>query len=246
MRNVLKLIRPSFHAIKQDKVNILLAMIPIIIGLTFYGLFGTWFFSTLMGQGQAFIESNLGQGDLGSILYYIVGVILSVLLFFIVNYTFVLFVTLISSPFNDLLSSRIEKKHLGKELPNLGESFSGMFKKLLFTLGNEIKKISLILFISFVAFTLGYIPLLTPLSFLLTAILLGVGFADYTWSRRDLKFRACMGDIKGNILGYSLSGMFFFVLVSIPVLNLVVNPMATSFYTLFYLENHDHRPQVTQ
>jgi uncharacterized protein involved in cysteine biosynthesis len=73
-----------------------------------------------------------------------------------------------------------------------------------------------------------------------------MGFVDYSWSRHNIKFKDCLKDIRGHIFGYSLGGVFFFVLVSIPIINLIVSPLATSYFTLLWLENNEYRNKITE
>ncbi|MCT4643283.1 MAG: EI24 domain-containing protein [Bacteriovoracaceae bacterium] len=239
MKNVFLTFRPSLDQITKNKINLILAIIPIILGGFLYYKFGSWFYSTIMDYGQNLINDYVSQGTMGSIVYYILATLVTVLLFLLVNWTFVLSVSVIASPFNDMLSSRIEKQLQGKELEGVSDTFKQLILKSIKTILNEVKKISFILTLSIIAFVLGYFPILAPISILINVILLSVSFIDYSWSRNDISFKECRKDIRKNILGYSISGGFFFVLVSIPLVNLVVPPLATSFYTVLWVKNNE-------
>ncbi len=246
MKNALSVFRPAFKELTKDKVNFLLTLIPILIGILIYYFLGSWLYGSVLTKGQELISSYVSEGGFGTVVYYIVAAVVSVLLFLLVNWTFVLVVSVIASPFNDLLSSRIEKTFLGKENRILSEAFNGFFSGIFGVVFNEIKKVSLILVLSIIAFLFGYIPLLAPVSLFITILLLAMGFIDYSWSRHDIRFRDCVKDVKSNLWGYSLGGVFFFVLVSIPIINLIVSPLATSYFTLLWLENNEYRSKITE
>ena len=77
--------------------------------------------------------------------------IIAVLLYFIVGYTFVLIVSIISSPFNDAISSRVEKNLGGIAPEKLPQAFKLLIKNSLKNITNEIKKVCFILFLASIA-----------------------------------------------------------------------------------------------
>ncbi len=240
IKNALTSLKPSVQNIVGNKGNLFLALIPILIGILVFALLGSWAYGPLMDEGRVMIDNYLSEGALGSVVYYLIVAVLSVLLFFVVNWTFVLVVTVLASPFNDMLSKRVEKLLKGEELESFAASFAEITKTFLKTLFEEIKKISLILLLSLVAFVIGYIPILTPLSLAITVILLAISFIDYSWSRHSISFSACIKDTKRNLLSYGLGGAFFFALVSIPIVNLLVSSWATSYFTVLWVKNNEH------
>lgn len=246
MKNALASFKPALKELTKNKVNFILTIVPVTIGIFIYFFLGSWLYGSVLSKGQELISSYISEGGFGTVVYYIVAAVVSILLFLLVNWTFVLVVSIIASPFNDLLSSRIEKSFLGQDNDKISEAFGGFFSNIFGIIFNELKKVSLILFLSIIAFLIGYIPLLTPISLFITVILLAMGFVDYSWSRHNIKFRDCLRDIKAHMWGYSLGGVFFFVLVSIPIINLIVSPLATSYFTLLWLENNEHRNKITQ
>lgn len=241
IKNAVTTFKPAFGNVFRDKVNFILTAIPIFIGILAYALLGTWVYGSVMTEGKALIDQYVSEGSLGSIVYYFVALILSVLLFFIVNWTFVLLVSVVSSPFNDVLSRRTEKIMKGENLETLVESFTLVGQNFVATIFNEIKKVAFILILSIVAMVFGYIPILTPLSVVITVLLLAVQFVDYSWSRHGLTFGSCLKDMKSNLIDYGLGGGFFFLLVSVPIINLIVPPVATSYFTILWVKNNESR-----
>src|SRR5690606_12579225 len=154
-------------------------------------------------------------------------------------------ISVIASPFNDMISSRIEKIINGQPLPSLGPAFNSIFKDIFFTIFNEIRKLSVIFLVTIFALVLNFIPLLTPISLFLTVLLVAVAYLDYSWSRHNMILKACLKDVSGNFLTYAVGGAFFFFLISIPVLNLLVPSWATSYFTMVWVKNNAHRNQIT-
>lgn len=246
MKNALASFRPALSMIVKNKVNLILSVIPIIIGILLYWFAGSAIYETVMTEGRELISQYIKEGTWGAIVYYLVATIFTVMLFFIVNWTFVLFVALLASPFNDVLSGRVEKLLKGEEPLNFSQTMGDVGSNVIQTLFNEIKKILLILFLTMISVIFGYIPFLTPISIIIAIILLSVEFLDFSWSRHEMTFGDCMKDIKRNMFSYLLGGGFFFILVSIPVINLIVPPLATSYFTILWVKSHEDRNQVTR
>lgn len=237
------IIRSFSEAIKiffKDKVILAMGMIPIAIGTGLYILLGSWAYGLVSGKGREYVEGLIGSDSGASVLYWILFIFVSVVLFFIVNFTFVMIVSVLAAPFNDVISSRVEKKHLGlndkdEPAPGFKEALNNLFSMIF----NELKKVLLILFLTVFAIGLNLIPLLAPVSFVITALLLAIQFVDYSWSRHNLPYRRCFKDIMRNLFHYSVGGAVFFFLMSIPGVNLFCIPLAVIYFTLIW----SHRNQ---
>lgn len=245
LKNALTSVQPASKQIFKDKINLLLAFVPVLIGVILYYFLGTWIYGTAMDQGQMLIKEYVSEGTMGTIVYYIVAAILTVMIYFLVNWTFVILVATIASPFNDMLSQRIEKNLQGKQPEGLNQTLKQMIGQFISTLLNELKKVSFIIVLSVLALLLGFFPLLTPISVFLSVLLLSVQFLDYNWSRHDLAFKSCINDVRKNIIGYTIGGAFFFVIVSVPVVNLIVPPLATSYFTILWIKNNEYINQAS-
>jgi CysZ protein len=222
----------SIKMMKKDKVNILLCLAPIIIGIIIYFTLGKFFYSDLKDWIHALVTSKITSDTWGAVLYYIFMAILWILIFFIVNWTFVLLVSLVASPFNDLLSERCEKMIQGEIPGSAINSLKQRFGIILKIIFNEVKKLSFIISLSLIAFVLNFFPLFTPLTLVLTSILMAINFLDYSWSRHHLTLSECLSEIKKNFWIYTLSGFAFMFLMTIPVANLIALPFGVVFFTL--------------
>lgn len=231
---IVTLFAKSLKTIFSDKMLLLLSLIPVLIGIFIYWFLGAWIYGQL-DIGVKWLTSYLGGSEDAGIISWIIGVIFGLIFYFLVNWTFVMIVSVVASPFNDLISSRVETKHFNGETVEIVSSkfLSRIFK----IVWNEIKKVILILLMTLVAALAGFIPVVGPfISIALSGILLAIQFVDYSWSRRELTSKECVADAKKNILYYGLSGAGFVVLISIPIVNLLTLPLAVVYYTFMFLE----------
>ncbi len=233
-----------FKAIKYiftDKHCFALTMIPVLIGLAIYSLGITSLFSWIGSFKFSWIAKFLGADSwIISTLAWILKAIVGFLAYFIVNWTFVLFVSAIGCLFNDYISERAEKIYLGQPLPPINKAFSKWSSKFIFIIFNEVKKISFILVFTLIAYVLNFIPMLVPISLGLSFLLVSAQFVDYTWYRYELSFTQCLSDTKKNSFGYLLSGALYFALINVPVINLFVPAIATAHYSIDFAKKNSH------
>lgn len=234
MNHIFKSFPLAFKMIFKDPVNLLLALFPTVIALFLY------FFtvSTIYRNSDRFITMFRGYvytSDQADLFAKILTAVLIIFLFLLMSWTFIIVVGIIAAPFNSMLSSRIEKKLLlqvsddskKEALQKIGQSLGQTFK-------NEFKKLIFIIIVGAAAFVLNLIPVLYPVGILLVAILFAVQFVDYSWSRHEMNFGACLKDVLINIIPYSISGFFFLLLVTVPIINALVPALATSYYTVLW------------
>ena len=146
------------------------------------------------------------------------------------NWTFVLIVSLFAAPFNDFLSESIADELEGKPY----KRDRGFWNEIFPFVWNETKKISVIVFLSLIAFTISFIPILLPISLCISFMLIAAQFADYSWSREKLTLKECINDMRMNFFKYCFSGALFFLLISVPMVNLFVPAWATAHFTLLF------------
>lgn len=239
MKHLVSSFGEAFSVLKRDKIIAVISMVPIIIGVVLYYFLGQLIFTDLLDWINAYVNSKISSDGLGKVIGWVIAGVLTAVMYFVVSWTFVLIVSLIASPFNDIISNRTEKLIKGQVPESLDKSFGRLMKRLAFTLINELKKISFILFMTVVAVVLNFIPILTPVSFLLSALLLAVGFVDYSWSRHELEFRGCLDSVRKSFLGFAISGSIFMGLIAIPIVNLFTLPYAVIYYTIFFNRNNE-------
>jgi uncharacterized protein involved in cysteine biosynthesis len=219
-------------------------MIPAIVALVLYAMLGGYVLTKGMGAAEALIMQYVISKDAGMILYYIVSGLLVFMFFLLVNWTFVLCLGILASPFNDMISARIEKKMRGDVVgSDRNATFSAVFSRLGQTLKNEFKKIAVILIFTVMATALNFIPLLYPLAIALLALLMSSQFLDYSWSRHDWPASRCFKDVIKHLPSNLTSGLIFLVLIAVPFLNALVPALATSYYTVLW-NKRQSLPQI--
>ena len=235
MSRPIKAVHKSLSLLKEDKVILLLSMIPVLIGIIAYYYIGNLFYVDFLEWGKSLVAEKVNNSEWLSYVSWIFTAILTVILYFLVSWTFVLFVSIVSSPFNDIISGRVEKRLLGEPSPDFDTD--KFFKRMLKVLANEAKKISFIILLSILSFVIGlFFP---PVSFGISALLLAVSFLDYAWARKNLSFSACVGSLRRSFLTYLFTGCVFMALISMPILNLFILPFAVIYYSvLFYTKEN--------
>ena len=230
----------ALSVMKKDKIIILFSLVPVLVGAILFYFLGDWVVNDVSTWGKQWIEQQVGSGGWSSFFSYLLIGILWISLFFVINWFFVLVVSIIASPFNDAISNRVEKQLHGEPAPTVGESFGRMAKNFVMTLFNEVKKVLFIVVMTLLAFALSFIPMLVPISIALSAVLLAVGFLDYSWSRHNMQFRECLGDLRKSLLSYGISGGIFMAVIAVPIINLFVLPYATTYYTIMFCHKRNN------
>lgn len=220
----------SFQLLWSRKTRWPLVLGPIIFGVILYSAFFFLAYDFIGQTLQPYLVQAFNINQMGFIVRWTLMAVITIIGFFLVNWTFVLVVSLFAAPFNDFLSESIADELEGKPF----KRDRGFWNEILPFIWNETKKISVIVFFSFVAFTLSFIPILLPLSIWISFILIASQFTDYSWSRDKLTTKQCLNDVRKNLFGYSLSGGMFFLFISVPMINLLVPAWATAHFTLLY------------
>ena len=157
MSRVIKSFFQAMKMIKDDKILLLLSLIPIVIGVGVYVALGSWLYTSFIPSGVEWVQDKVSLEWLGSFLSWIIKGLFFILFGGLANYTFVLVVSLFASPFNDMIVDRVLKKQQGED-PSLELSFKDTMKRLPKTLMNELKKISLIVVLSIISLFYLFYP----------------------------------------------------------------------------------------
>lgn len=220
----------SFHLLWNRKTRWPLILAPIIFGIILYSSFFYLGYDFIGQKLTPFLASTFHVDQMNFLIKWTLMAFLTILGFFLMNWTFVLAVSLIAAPFNDFLSESISDELEGK--PFVRER--SFWNSILPFIWNETKKISVIIFFSFIALTLSFIPVLLPITLWINFLLISSQFVDYSWVRNGLTARQCLQDLIKNLFTYTFAGGVFFFLITIPVINLLVPAWATSHFTLLY------------
>lgn len=197
-----------------------MGMTILAVGIIIYVLLaGAWKLS------NDFFMNSMGQyaQDLSQLMVVIVGLLSLYLLF----HTFSLLLSLIASPFNDLLSE-VTETSIGEKPKPL------QFTDLVQVFFLDLRKTVLTLFIVGILGALTFVPGLGFFTFIGFALVQTLTFITYPQSRHGLGIVPSLVWIRAHFfesLGFGLVTLFLF---GIPVLNLFALPVAVIGGTLLY------------
>lgn len=235
MKHVFSTWPEALRHLFKDPINFFLFIVPAIIALGVYAVVGGYVLTRGMGSAEVLIMKYIISKEASLILYYLVSGLLMFLFFLLVNWTFVLCLGIVSAPFNDMISARIEKKMTGgTPEANRQATLGAVFSRLGKTLKNELKKIAVIMLITIFATVLNFFPVFYPLAIVLLALLMSSQYLDYTWSRHGLSAGECFKDMLTNFPSNLVSGLMFLILIAVPFINALVPAIATSYYTVLW------------
>lgn len=219
-----------------DPINLVLGFIPLALSGMLYGYIGRWALLNVRNAIQEKIQSFFGLDTSSFFVGSFIFIFLFMLSLFVINWTFYLVTCIFAAPFNDLLSSRIEKLAKGPLFDNVEFTFKIFLKKFFRTIFNEFKKVIFVLMLSVLIMLMNFVPILWPVALILSALLVAASFLDYSWGRHDYTLGTCLRNIRVHFFTYVILGLFFLVLLSIPIVNVFVIPIGVSTFTMAFLD----------
>ena len=209
----------ALKMLKGDKLAIALSLFPIIIGGAIFYFSAYFIFGAI--DDHMLAEFGPSVVKWGKALFLI-------LLGIAFNFSFIFVVSLVATPFNDILSSRVEKKMEEKEDKSRINFASSCLRGL--------KRFAFLAMAGLVIGLLGFFPILAPLVIVLSGLMLSANFLDYSWGRHDFSLKQCFGDIRNNFLDYGLAGLIFFFAMSIPLMGIFLLPYGVVYYTVLFIK----------
>lgn len=211
--------------------NIWLGIIPIFLGMLLYFTIGIWFFNQLKMLAHTYVFPQIYESFAGTILVSAIGVLVSIVVYFLFNWAFLVVVFFISYPFYSKISSNTYKLIRPESSFKNNWEFSSFFR--------ELGKFLLNLVLSIIIFFLTSNPLLAWLAIVFSAILISIQFIDHSWIREGLTLSQCLDDLFSHPLNYFLIGCLTLFLFSIPFLNVLFMPIMVSVYTVLWYEQKE-------
>lgn len=158
-------------------------------------------------------------------------------------YLFTLLANLIASPFNGMLSARVEQLRTGNE-PNSGLSIAGeMWDGLIGELRRLRYYATRAALLGLVSLVLLFIPVanlaIAPLWFVFGALMLAFEYLDPPMANRGMAFDDKMQHLYAHGWRHLGFGSVVTLATAIPLANLVVMPAAVIGATLLYIETDD-------
>jgi len=238
MRNIsqsFKLIRESLvdsnKIFKESKTIKILFLIPLFITFTLYMGFGYYLITRVSDYIRQLMIQWLGLPNIENFFSYLLFVIFSCGMFFIINSTLIISLSIISIPFNGLLAQKT-KQILQNEVDNSQKKFS--LKELFMLKKSSFTRAFIIAMCSLFLMAISIIPGLFLIVFPLTCLLFAINFLDYTWEEYQLSTSEIINNTKKNLLSYIFAGILCLLLASIPLVNIIVIPGAVIFFSVLY------------
>ncbi len=209
----------------------------------------------IVGTALYFLFSNLGAWIdlwLGYLpewlawLEYLLWPLLVITIIGLFSYFFSTLANFIAAPFNGLLAEKVENHLTGrvdrsgvtdviKDLPRV---FKREWQKLWYTIP---KAIGLFLLMLIPALGQTVAPILW---FLFTAWMLAVQYCDYPFDNHKVPFSTMRRELKQNQGSAYSFGMLVSLFTTIPLLNLVVMPIAVCGATAMWVDKYQHTSQL--
>lgn len=203
-----------------------------IVALRYHDDLAVWLWATPADPGIA--------GTLLRWLHGLVEVLLAVALLVTAAFGMLVLAQIIAAPFNDALSEHVEEQRCGKAVS--GGGLRALIGDVGRSVGLESAKLAIYAAIMAPLFLMSLLipgvgaALYSGMGFGLTLFYLALDYIDWPASRRGLGARARFGWVRshaGVALGFGLGA---WLLLFVPVLNLLLMPAAVCGGTLLYLD----------
>jgi len=216
-------------------------LVPLLINVTVFALLGWLLFGALFSwMGNWALFERFGDVWLVSvimqILQFVIGAVLSVVLI----YAFTLVANLIGAPFNALLAERTEM-HLTGKSPTTDPSMAFLIKSIPKTMRSELSKLIYLALWSIPLLIIGFIPIVNFVApfvvFAFGAWMFALEYVDYPMGNHHKYFKEVKSELQQRrpmALGF---GFVVAVFSIIPVVNLIIMPIAVAGATALYVDH---------
>lgn len=212
------------YVIMPLAINIII--FAVVLGYAFV-LFETW------------IDAIIGQfPDWASFLYWLIWPLAVLAAVVFLMYGFTILANIIASPFNAVLSVKVEEQMVGRldDVPQIV-----WWRVIPRAIGRELAKIAYFLprLIALLILTMiPFVNIIAPILLLLFgAWMMAVEYTDYAADNNEVGFRDLRRRLGANRLQSLLFGILVYVLIAIPVINLVLMPAAVAGGTVFWAKH---------
>jgi len=187
---------------------------------------------------DSWIEMAMGWfPDWMTALYWLVWIIAFLIVMVLVLFCFTFIANIISSPFNAVLSVRVEEFLTG----NPPVSAASAWMVLPRAIGREISKLLYVLPRLAVLVLLTIIPVINTISpflwVLFGAWMMAIQYADYGADNNDVSFRDLRTLLERRRFQAFMFGLPAYLLLTVPMVNLVLMPVGVAGGTRFWVEN---------
>ncbi len=201
-------------------------VLPLLTNVLLVG--GAIFY--LFSHLNAWIEGWIGQlPEFLSWLTYVLWPLLAITILATFSYFFSTLANFIAAPFNGLLAEKVEESLTGQKINDDG--FASVIKDVPRVLAREWRKLLYILPKAIGLFLLLLVPALGQtvgpfLWFIFTAWMLAIQYCDYPFDNHKIPFNDMRYKLKQKQSKAYGFGMLVSIFTTIPILNLIVMPVA--------------------
>jgi CysZ protein len=220
----LKLVRQP--GIRQYVIVPLLINIVVLTAVLTYGMsqYETW---------QLALTNWLP--DWLQFLSWIIGFLASIVIFTLTIYSFSIIANVIASPFNAVLSEKVQETLTGERpVQNinvfiiLGRALGREFSKLLYFLPRLLGLLLLSI--------IPAVNVIAPFAWILFgAWMMAVQYTDYAADNNQISFKELRRGLRTNLTQALLFGVLVYFFVAIPFLNLILIPVAVAGGTVYWV-----------
>lgn len=215
-------------------------LVPLLINLLVFGVLGWLLFGKVfdwMSSWALFerFDHIAIVAFVRQILQFVVGGVL----FGALVYVFTLVANLIGAPFNSLLAERVEM-HLTGQSPTTDPSFVFLIKSIPKTLRAEVSKLIYLALWLIPLLLLGFIPIVNVaapfIAFAFGAWMFALEYIDYPMGNHGSFFKEVKTTLRAKrsmALGFGFVVAIFSI---IPVVNLIIMPVAVAGATALYVD----------
>lgn len=215
-----------------------LAVAPFLINLGLFALFFWLGYSRFGSWVRAWLP--LGEGWWWEALYYLLAGLVALVLLVLQVYLFAVVGGVIASPFLEALTRRVEAL-AAPEAPS-GWAEVGWLAEIMRVAGQALKRLALFAAVMLLLLALNLLPVVGSLLYAVLALasaccFLALEFLDYPLDRRGLSFRQKLSYLRGLGLRGLSFGAAVCLMGMVPLVNLLLLPLAAVGGTLLYLDS---------
>ncbi|MGM3172871.1 sulfate transporter CysZ [Dickeya lacustris] len=220
-------------------------LLPLLVNILIMGSAFWWLFHRL-GVWMPALMSHI-PGWL-QWLSYLLWPLVTVFVLLVFSYFFSTLTNLIASPFNGLLAEQLEARLTGQPLP--GSGIVDIAKDIPRILKRETQKLAYYLPRALVLVLLYFIPglgqtVIPILWFLFGAWMLAVQYCDYPFDNHKVSFPAMRQALGQRKLTHLQFGALVSLCTMVPLLNLLIMPVAVCGATALWVDNYRHLSGVS-
>lgn len=209
-------------------------IVPVLVNLILLALGGYAAFRLVNATIFSLVDS---LPDYLVFLAYVMSFIAAVMIVFVCCYFFSTIAAIIASPFYGLLADRAELKIHGVQSPDSG--FGDIVRDIPRIIRREFQKQLFFLPRALLCLIVSFIPVVNVVSpvpwFMLGSWMGCLQYSDYAYDNHKVAFAAMRNDLRQNFLSTFLLGAVIAVCIAIPVLNIIIPPVAVCAGTKYYV-----------